>query len=851
MVICRTTFVVMVSLFAAASSVPAADIDPLDWPYWRGPEMNGISREKNLPDKWDPDGENLVWKSEALGTRSTPIVLRNKLYTICRHNPRTEMEAEKVVCADADTGDILWENIFNVFLSDVPDTRVGWSSVAGDPSTGNVYALGVEGYFQCIDGETGKTIWSHSLSEEFGLLTTYGGRTNFPIVFDDLVIISGVVIGWGDMAKPAFRILGFDKKSGEPIWFTSTKLFPADTTYSAPVTAVIEGQAQLIIGAGDGAVYGLQPRTGKILWSYDVTLRGVNATPLVVGNTVYCGHGEENQDDPTKMGAFFALDATKSGNITKTGELWRNKEQFVSKGQPLFLDDRVYGIDESGMMYVNNAETGEPLSKKKLGTMGRGSAVYGDGKIYVADATGRWYIFEPDGDELKMIHSLRLNVDINGSPIISHGKVFLPTETMMYAIGLSDVEPEADPIPEPAKETPADQDKKPATVLVTPVEMLLKPGQSQQLQVRLYNAKGQYLGVAKPAEVKFEVDGAGKVDKSGKFQADQKASHAAAIVKASVGEIKGQARARIIPDFPWNFTYDDGVVPITGVGIRYRNIVIDYDYFTDLKKRDQTAAKLYIYLMTQFINNERPAAKFDDTTPQELWTKFKDFLGYKEKIKTQDEAQELLDKSFQLLKDEKVIAEWSWTGNEKIGPQLNVKQGARKVSGNGVMCKITTIPLGTKSQGWMGHPDSKNYVIQADVFANRTEASDGADVNSKMPNVGLTNQRYRFDLNGAAQELKVYSWYPHDIKFHTEPFAWEPDVWYTMKFQVTNEDRDGVEYSVCRGKVWKRDEPEPTDWSIEWADAPANHNGSPGLFGNAGNTEIFVDNVKVTPQSKK
>ena len=36
-------------------------IDPLDWPYWRGPEMNGISREKNLPDSWSPDGENLIW----------------------------------------------------------------------------------------------------------------------------------------------------------------------------------------------------------------------------------------------------------------------------------------------------------------------------------------------------------------------------------------------------------------------------------------------------------------------------------------------------------------------------------------------------------------------------------------------------------------------------------------------------------------------------------------------------------------------------------------------------------------------------------------------------------------------
>lgn len=844
----RTSWILLSLLWTGAASSPAAEIDPLDWPYWRGPEMNGISREINLPDKWSPDGENLAWKSEALGTRSTPIVLNGRLYTLCRHNPQTKEEAEKVVCADINTGKILWENVFNVFLSDVPDTRVGWSSVVGDPQTGDVFALGVCGYFQCIDGKTGKTKWSRSLSEEFGLLTTYGGRTNFPIVFENLAIIGGVVIGWGDMAKPAFRILAFDKRNGQCVWFTSTRLFPADTTYSAPVIAVIDGQVQLIIGSGDGSVYGLQPRTGKILWNYDVTLRGVNATPLVVGTRVFCGHGEENLDDPTKMGAFFAIDATKTGNITKSGEIWRVKEEFISKGQPLALDDRIYGVDEGGTFYINDLATGKLLGKKKLGTMGRGSPVYGDGKIYVADATGRWYIFEPKGKDLKTLHQLRLEVEINGSPIISHGKIFLPTETMMYAIGLPDAKPQATAAPEREKETPTSEDKTPASVLVTPVESLLKPGQKQQFQVWLYNAKGQYLGVAKPEDVKYAVEGPGQIDEKGKFHADAQPNHTASIVTATVGEVKGQARIRVVPDFPWLITYDDGVVPITGVGMRYRNIAIDHDYFTSLRQRDPFAARLYIYLMTQFINNERPVAKFDDTTPQQTWTQIRRYLGLLETVTTQDQGKEKFDPALKLLQDDQVIKEWSWTGDEKTGPQLTVSRGPRKVTGNGVMCKITTIPLGTRSQGWMGHPSSKNYVIQADVMANRPEVAQGADPNSKMPDIGVINQRYRLDLMGASQELKVYSWYPHDQKLFTVPFAWEPDQWYTMKFQVNNETRNGVEYSVCRGKVWKRADAEPEAWSIEWADSPANHNGSPGLFGNAKDTEIFIDNVKITVQ---
>lgn len=844
---CLSSWVVMSWLCFTVLPLTAAEIDPLDWPYWRGPEMNGISREVNLPDQWSPEGENLVWKSESLGTRSTPIVLNGKLYTLCRHNPQTPKEAEKVVCADINTGNILWENVFNVFLSDVPDTRVGWSSVVGDPLTGDVFALGVCGYFQCIDGNSGKTKWSRSLSEEFGLLTTYGGRTNFPIVFENLAIISGVVIGWGDMAKPAFRILAFDKRNGECVWFTSTKLFPADTTYSAPVIAVIDGQAQLIIGSGDGAVYGIQPRTGKILWNYDVTIRGVNATPLVLGKTVFCGHGEENADDPTKMGAFFAIDASQKGNITQTGELWRKKEQFISKGQPLALEDRVYGVDESAILYVNDQKTGNQLSKKKYGTAGRGSPVYGDGKIYLADATGRWYIFQPDGKDLKILHQLRLNVDINGSPIISHGKIFLPTETMMYAIGLPDAKPAAVEAAEPEKETPVAEDKVPVTALVTPVESLLKPGQKQPYSVWLYNAKGQYLGTAKQDDVKFSVEGPGQVDEHGKFIADKEPNHTASIITATVGEVTGQARVRVVPEFPWLMTYDDGIVPITGVGMRYRNIAIDHDYFNNLKQRDPFAAKLYLYLMTQFINSEKPAAKFDDSTPQQTWTNLRRYLEILETVTTQDQGKTRLDPALTLLKEEEVLKDWSWTGDDKIGPQLTVSRGPRKVTGNGVMCKITTIPLGTRSQGWLGHPDSKNYVIQADVMANRSEVSQDADVNGKMPDIGVINQRYRLDMMGASQELKVYSWYPHDQKFFTVPFAWEPDTWYTLKFQIDREQREGEEYSICRGKAWKRSDPEPEAWTIEWADTPANDNGSPGLFGNAKDTEIFFDNVKITP----
>src|SRR5690606_34988058 len=156
-----------------ASKASEGKADPQDWLYWRGPEFNGISRATGLPDSWNPEGgegSNVLWKRDDLGTRSTPVVMDGKLFVLAAAEQGTPREGERVVCVDAKTGETIWENRFNVYLSDVPVERVGWSAVTADPETNTVYALGVAGHFQCIDADTGKTVWLRKMHEEFGML---------------------------------------------------------------------------------------------------------------------------------------------------------------------------------------------------------------------------------------------------------------------------------------------------------------------------------------------------------------------------------------------------------------------------------------------------------------------------------------------------------------------------------------------------------------------------------------------------------------------------------------------------------------------------------------------------------
>lgn len=742
-------FALTVSL---ATLLPAAESDPLDWASWRGPEQNGISREKGLIDRWNPSGENLLWSKPDVMTYSTPIVMRGKMYILSRSEPDTPRERERVVCLDPATGNMVWENKFNVFLSDVPAERIGWSSCVGDPQTGHVYALGVGGYFQCLDGETGKPIWTRSMSEEFGLLTTYGGRTNLPVVYEDLVIISGVFINWGDvdkpvetslafdarvggrkdMAKPAHRFMALDKKTGQVVWFSGTRLLPEDTTYSTPILTVFNGQAALVCGGGDGAVYAFQPRTGKIIWRYQLSRRGINTSPIAVDGVVYIGQSEENIDDNT-MGTIVAIDGTKTGEITQTGTIWKAKEIMIGKSSPIYLDGRIYAADDSSNLFVFDAKTGEQIGRKQklLGAITRSSLLYGDGKIY-ATTLSAWHVLEPTADGVKLVNRMRLP-DLHecyGSPIISHGRIYLPTSSGLFCLGKQGSQPAADSLPQPPQEAPVASDGKPALIQIVPAEALIKPGQSLKLAVRTFNARGQLLKEGDPAE--FAVDGAGKIDGTGAYQADPDAANRHAYITAKLGELTALSRLRIVPDLPWKIDFNDNQVPITWVGARYR-------------------------------------------------------------------------------------------------------YQPRTVDGEPMIAKITTIPKGTRSQSWMGHVDLHDYTIQADVRAG---------AGGELPDMGLIAQRYTLDLMGANQQLQIRSWTPQLARFSKSvPVAWKRDVWYTIKFSAGTQGGK----AVLRGKVWERGKTEPQAWTIEADDAAPNVVGSPGLFGNATNAEIYVDNVSVTP----
>ena len=188
-----------------------------DWPEWRGPARDGTSAETNLPSAWSPGGENLAWKAP-YGGRSGPVVFGDRVYLHTAVGTG-DTARERVVALDANTGKLIWEHPLNVYHSDVPAHRGGWASPSVDPETGLIYTFGAGGLLTVLTPD-GKVQWQRSMSEQFGLISTHGGRTVSPLIEGGLVIVNALSVGWGDLGRGGNRWYAFDKATGASVWIS-------------------------------------------------------------------------------------------------------------------------------------------------------------------------------------------------------------------------------------------------------------------------------------------------------------------------------------------------------------------------------------------------------------------------------------------------------------------------------------------------------------------------------------------------------------------------------------------------------------------------------------------------------
>lgn len=703
-----------------------------DWPAWRGTHGNGVSDEIGIISNWSKEGTNLAWKVEFQG-RSTPIVLGRRVCANGRIGEGIDRQ-EMVACYDAESGKKLWDYRFNVYLTTVPWNRVGWANIAGDPETGYIYVQGVGGFFLCLD-EKGVVIWSRSLAQDYGFFSGYGGRTQTPLVDEGLVIVTFVSSSWGEWTAPRHRTFAFDKLSGELLWVaTPGKTFPPDlNTQSTPAVATIKGQRLLIQGNADGRIYAIQARTGKSVWSFHLSKRGLNTSPLVVGETVVASHSEENLSGGP-MGAVVAIKATGRGDVTDTHEKWRVQIP-AGFSSPLYREGRLYIVDNSANLHCLDFSNGQHLWDSNLGTVGKGSPVWADGKIFVSEVNGRFHILGLGAtgatslDEEKLTTPEGRYAEIYGSPAIAHGRIFLTTESGLYALG----DPSIFQLQKTDKIVMSEPGKgQIAMIHAVPAEVKMQPDEVRRFRVVAYDSLGRSLG---EKDAKWRLVGLrGGVNQNGEYSPDGIKALQVGTLEAKLGSLTAVSRVRVFgePELEEDFQA------------------------VEIGRRPD-------YLLGALVN-------------------------------------------FKVAQDE---------------------------GGNRYLVKSPAARSIHRHRTFLGPDHWKNYTIQADLRATQSRR--------KVPDMGLINSGYTMDLMGVYQKIQIRSWTAERRMAREVPFNWEADRWYLMKLRVDVDEGK----AIIRGKVWPRDEVEPSQWTITAEDPHPILAGSPGLIAYSP-TSVYFDNIRVS-----
>ena len=390
-----------------------------DWPQFRGPHRDNISRETGLLKSWPQGGPKLLWTSEDAGIGySGPAVVGDRIYTM-----GGDEKNDFVIALDAKSGKKVWSTPIGAYVrNNYGSGPRSTPTVDGD----RLYALSSAGQLACLKTATGEKVWSASLTSDLG-----GGRPNWNYCESPLVDGGHVVCTpGGARGTPA----ALDKNTGKVIWRSTELKDPAG--YSSIVPAAVGGVPQYVQQTMKG-IAGVAAKDGRLLWyhrqpKYKVA---VIPTPIVSDNLVYATAGYGAGD--------VLLRLTPGADGTRAEQLYDETAQGVMDDKHegvVLVGDHVYGWSDKGGWTCQELKTGKKVWQSNK--LGRGSLVSADGMLYCygeKDGTAVLVEATPEGWQEKgrftiPRHTQRreYNSNIWTHPVIANGRLYLRDQELIF-----------------------------------------------------------------------------------------------------------------------------------------------------------------------------------------------------------------------------------------------------------------------------------------------------------------------------------------------------------------------------------------------------------------------------------
>jgi outer membrane protein assembly factor BamB len=411
---------------AFVTFVVASLVAPLaaeNWPQWRGPMLNGVSSETNLPVKWTKT-ENVAWKlAMPAWSGSTPIVWGDRIFLNVADGNDLFLWS-----VDRGKGTVLWKRLLGSGNQRMRKQNMSTPSPVTD-GTG-VWVMTGTGILKAFDF-TGKELWNRDIQKDYGTFGIQWGYGSSPLLFQDSLYVQ--VLHGMHTDDPSY-ILRISKANGRTIWrqerLTNARRESPDA-YTTPALLRYGSATEIVITGGD-VVTGHDPNTGRELWRADGLNPTNDASQRVVASPVV--HGEL-LFAPSRERPLLALKPGGRGDVTKSHVLW-SFQGGPDVPTPVTDGRYLYVINDRGIMSCLDAKTGaEVYGRQRLrSSTYSGSPVLADGKIYITDEDGVTSVIQA-GPKFAILAENDFGEYTLSSPAVSEGQIFIRTDAFLYAIG--------------------------------------------------------------------------------------------------------------------------------------------------------------------------------------------------------------------------------------------------------------------------------------------------------------------------------------------------------------------------------------------------------------------------------
>jgi len=361
-----------------------------DWYRWRGPDLNGVSRETGWQAKWPDNGPNQLWKASLGAGCSSISVSQGRAYTM----GNIEGGFDVVYCFDAATGKLVWRHSYLCDLD--PKNFEGGPTATPAVDDNRVYTFSRKGDLLCLDAAYGRIIWAKNVSQDPGCQSPTWGFAGSALVEGGLVILN---------AGPAGT--AFDKSTGKLAW-SSGRSRPG---YSTPVP-FDNGTQRAVAIFGADTLQVVNPANGKSLWSFPwKTEYDLNAAdPVISSNKLFLSSGYGH--------GCALIDNRGQPNI-----YWENKNLHARFNNAVLWNGYIYSADESGKLKCVSWDTGE--LKWSDETFGQGSLLIADGKIIGLSERGELMVADATPAGFKPISRAQV---LGGKcwtlPVLANGRIY-------------------------------------------------------------------------------------------------------------------------------------------------------------------------------------------------------------------------------------------------------------------------------------------------------------------------------------------------------------------------------------------------------------------------------------------